>query len=95
MYRIKNKPACYGNAQVNSTIEIIHRVLGKLAQIYNLHETHVDDADPWMVILAADAFAVHYAYHQTKSKIPGQIVFGQYMQKPRKLSTYAWNSSDL
>ena len=35
-----------------------------------------------MVILASAPFAVRYMYHTTKSKIPGQLVFGQDMILP-------------
>ena len=42
---------------------------------YNLQETYVDDADPWMFIFASDAFAVLYKYHHVNGKIPRQLVF--------------------
>ena len=45
----------------------------------NLHETYVDDVDPWMEILVESSFALHFTYHWKKGKIPGQLVFGQYM----------------
>ena len=41
----------------------------------NLQETYVDDADPWMVILAAEALAVQIKYHIIKRKIPVQLFF--------------------
>ena len=64
---------------MNATIERIHQVLGNLVHTYNLQETYVDNADPWMGILEAAAFAVQSTYHQIKQKSPGQLVFGQYM----------------
>ena len=42
----------------------------------------VDDADPFMVILAAADFAVQSMYHRTKEKNPGQLVFGRDMILP-------------
>ena len=57
-YFIKTKPVSLGNPQSNTIIEIIHQELGNLVRIYNLQEIYVDDADPWMVILAAATFAV-------------------------------------
>ena len=48
-----------------------------LVRTYNLQETYVDDADLWMGILVAEAFAVHSTYHRTKGKSPDQLVFGQ------------------
>ena len=61
---------------MNANIEIIHQVLGNLLRTYNLQETYVDDADPFMGILASAAFAVQSTYHKTKLKIPGQLFFG-------------------
>ena len=81
-YGIKTKPASPGKPQANSTVEIIHQVLGNLVHTYNLQETYVDDADPWMGILAAVAFAIRSTYHRTKGKIPGQLVFGREMILP-------------
>ena len=45
-------------------------------------KTYIDDADPWMGILSAAAFAVRSIYHTTKSKSPGKLVFGQDMILP-------------
>ena len=75
-YVIKTKPACSGNPQANAIIEIIHKVLGNLIRTFNLHDTYVDDAEPWMGILASAAFAVQSKYHWTKT-IPGQIVLAE------------------
>ena len=81
-YGINPKPDSSGNPQVNTTIEIIHQVLGNLVQTYNLHDTYVDNADPWMEILAADSFVVRSTYHRTKIKSLVQLVFGRYMTTP-------------
>ena len=81
-YDIKNKPTSPGNPQANAIIERIHQVLGDLVRTYNLQETYIDDADPWIGILAAEAFAVRSTYHTTKGKIPGHIVFGRDMILP-------------
>ena len=67
---------------MKAILEIIHQVLGKLVCTYNIQETYVDDADPWMGILSAAAFVVISMYHTTKGKSPGQIVFGQDMILP-------------
>ena len=72
-------PSSSGNIQANAIIERIHQILGNLIRSFNLHNTYVDDADPWMGILAATAFAVRATYHRTKQKSPGQLVFGQDM----------------
>ena len=65
-YGIKTKPASLGNPQENATIERLHQLLGNLVSTYNLQETYVDDADPWMGILAESAFEVRYTYNRTK-----------------------------
>ena len=67
---------------MNATIERIHQVLRDLLRTYNLHETYSDDADPWMGILVADAFAVRSTYHRTKGNSPDQVVFGRDMILP-------------
>ena len=81
-YAINTNLDSSGNPHSNSTIERIHQVLGNLVQTYNLHETSVDDANPCMVILAADAFMVRCTYHRTKGKFLGQQVFGRDMILP-------------
>ena len=78
-YSINNKPTSPSNPQANATIEILYRVLGYFVRTYNLQETCVDNADPFMGILAGAAFAVQYTYHRTKDKISGQLVFGRDM----------------
>ena len=72
-YGIKTKPVSPGKQQANTIVEIIHQVLGNLVCTYNLKETYVDDADPWMGILAAAAFAVCSTYHRIKVKSPDQL----------------------
>ena len=63
--------------KANATIDRIHQVLHNIVQIYNLHETCVNDIDPQMEILAAAAFAVHFRYHRTKEKIMGELFFSR------------------
>ena len=48
----------------------MNQVLGDLVRKYNLKETYVDGADPWMRILAAKAFAVKSTYCIIKDKSP-------------------------
>ena len=38
---------------------------------------YVDVAEPWIGILAAEAFSVRSTYHLTKQKNPGQLFLGQ------------------
>ena len=75
-YGTKNKPASPGNPHLNATIYRIHQILGNLVRTYNLQETCVDDADPFMGILYTAVFAVQSTYHRKKDKSLGQLVFG-------------------
>ena len=67
-YGIKTKPYSSGNQQANATIERIHQVSGNLIRKFNLHDIYVDDADPWIEILAAATFGVRSTYHRNKQK---------------------------
>ena len=81
-YGIMTKHASSDNPQAKSTIERIHQVLGNLVHSYNLQETYVEYSDPWMVLLAAAAFAVRSTYHRTKGKVLVQLIFGKDMIQP-------------
>ena len=76
-YGIKTRPGYPGNSLAKKTIERTYQVLGNLVSTYNLQETYVDDADPWMGILAAASFVVRNTYHRTKLQILGQNIFGK------------------
>ena len=70
------------SAQANTIIEKTHQVIGNLERTYNLQETYVDVADPWMGILAAAACAAQSTYHKTKQKRLVHLVFSKYMIPP-------------
>ena len=76
-YGIKTTPDYPGNPHVISTIERMHQVLVNIVRTYNLQEKYVDDACPWMGILAASDFYVQYRYYGTKGKSTVQLVFGR------------------
>ena len=78
-YGIQMKCDSSGNPQANATIKRINQVLGNLVRSYNLQETYLDEADPWMGILVAAAVVAKSTYHRTKQKIPGQLVLGRDM----------------
>ena len=69
---IKTKSASSGNPQANATIDRIYQILGNLVRTYNLQETYVDNAEPWIGILAAAHSSVRIMYHWTK-KNPGPV----------------------
>ena len=50
---MKTKPDSSRKQQEKTSIEIINQVLRNLVRTYNLQETYVDDADPWMGNLTA------------------------------------------
>ena len=54
-------------------------MLGNILRTLNLQETYADDADLWMVILAAEAFEVQSMYHKIRYKSPVQMVIWKYM----------------
>ena len=81
-YGIKTKPASSKNPQASATTEIIPQVIGNRVCSYDMQKTYVDDADPWMGILATAAFVVQSTYHWTGQKNTGQLVFGKYMILP-------------
>ena len=54
-------------------------MLVNIVSTINLQETYTDDADLWMVILAAEAFEVQSMYHKIRYKSPVQMVIGKYM----------------
>ena len=81
-YGINTNPASPQNPQANATKDIIQQVLGNLLRTIISQETYVDDADPFIGILAAADFAVRSTYHRWKGKIPGQLVFGMYIILP-------------
>ena len=85
---LKTQPASPGNPQADANIERLHQVLKKLVRTYNLQGTYVDDADPFMGILAAASFAEQSTYHRIKEKIPGQLVFGRDMILPINIVAY-------
>ena len=57
-YYINTKPASPVNQHLNAPIDRIHQVIWNLVRTYNLHKTYVDDAGPWMGILASPSFTV-------------------------------------
>ena len=60
---------CPQKPQVGAIVERIHQVLGNLLRTYKLQETYADEADPWMGILAASAFALRSTYHSINLKV--------------------------
>ena len=81
-YSILDKPETAGNTQVKYITKGIHQVLDNLVRTFKLNKSYVDGDDTWKGILAAESFAVHYIFHTTSKKIPGQLLFGLYNISP-------------
>ena len=81
-YGIGTNPDSSRNPQANVIIDRTHQWLGNLIRSFNLHDTYIDDYEPWMVILNAAEFAVQDKCHRTKQKSPGQLLFGRDMILP-------------
>ena len=60
-----------GNTQANTIIQRIHKVLVNIVCKYNLQETYIIDAEPWIGTLYTYIFAVIYTCHSIKGKISG------------------------
>ena len=57
-YGIVAKPISLVNYIPNTILERIHQVLGNLVRTCNITQTYVDEDDPWLRILAAEAFTM-------------------------------------
>ena len=68
-YGINTNPSSPGNPQANATIERLYQALRNLLHTYNLQDTCVDDADPWMGNLATTYFVVQSMYHHNNNKV--------------------------
>eukprot|EP00957_Ditylum_brightwellii_P112162 8551705-Ditylum_brightwellii.AAC.1 len=52
-YGVKKKPIAAGNPQANSIIERIHQTIGGMIRSFGVHDTNIDEKDPWTGILSA------------------------------------------
>eukprot|EP00957_Ditylum_brightwellii_P095451 7270270-Ditylum_brightwellii.AAC.1 len=52
-YGAKKKPITARNPQANSIIEKIHQTIGNMIRSFEVHETSIDEKDPWTGILSA------------------------------------------
>ena len=58
-YGLTSNPSPLVNPTSNVILERIHKVLRNLVQTCNITQTYVDIDDPYLVILAAELFAIH------------------------------------
>ena len=76
-YGIKTKPITTRNPQANSIIERIHQTIGNMIRTFRMHDSEIDETDPWSRILAATMFATRATLHTTLQATPSQLVFGR------------------
>ena len=75
-YSIKTKPITTRNPQANSIIERIHQTIGNMIRTFRMHETEINENDPWRGVLSATMFATRATLHTTLQASPSQLVFG-------------------
>ena len=76
-YGIKKRPITVRNPQANSIVERVHQTISNILRTFEIHNTTVDDEDPWSGILAATMFAIRSTVHTTTQSTPMQLVFGR------------------
>ena len=76
-YGIKTKPITTRNPQANSIIERVHQTIGNMIRTFRVHDTDIDESDPWSGILSATMFATRATLHTTLQATPSQLVFGR------------------
>ena len=76
-YGVKKKPITARNPQANSIIERIHQTIGNMIRSFEVHDTSIDEEDPWTGILSAVRFATRATVHTTMQATPMQLVFGR------------------
>ena len=67
---IVSKPSTLGNPMSNAILERVCQVLGNLVRTCNINQTYVDEDDPCLVVLAAEAFKILSTANRQKNYIP-------------------------
>jgi hypothetical protein len=76
---IKFRPTTSYNSQGNSSIEIIHQVMGNMLRAFELEERDSNSNYSWNEFLQACAYTIISTYHTTLQASPVQLVFGRDM----------------
>ena len=76
-YGIRKRPITVRNPQANSILERIHQTIGNMIRTFRMHESEIDEEDPWSGILSAVMFATRATIHTTMQATPMQLVFGR------------------
>eukprot|EP00957_Ditylum_brightwellii_P172623 13141164-Ditylum_brightwellii.AAC.1 len=56
-YGVKKKPITARHPQANSITERIYETIGNMTRLFEVHDTSIDEKDPWTRILSAVIFA--------------------------------------
>eukprot|EP00957_Ditylum_brightwellii_P104394 7950781-Ditylum_brightwellii.AAC.1 len=75
-YGAKKKLIAARNPQVNSIIERVYQTIGDMIRSFEVHDTTIDEKDPWTVILSAMRFATRATVYTTLQATPMQLVLG-------------------
>ena len=61
----------------NAVLAQIHQVLVNLVRNFNISQTYVDEYDPWLGILAAEAFTNFSTTNRQNFYSTDQLIFGR------------------
>eukprot|EP00957_Ditylum_brightwellii_P211690 15366469-Ditylum_brightwellii.AAC.1 len=73
-YGVKKKPITARNPQANSIIERIHQTIGNMIGSFEVHDTSIDEKDPWTWKLSAVIFATIATVPTTMQATPMQLL---------------------
>jgi len=74
---IKKHPIKVRNTQTNSIVECVHQMISNILRTFKIHDTTVDEEDPWSGLLAAMKFTIRSTVHTATQHTPMQLVFGR------------------
>eukprot|EP00957_Ditylum_brightwellii_P051681 3918741-Ditylum_brightwellii.AAC.1 len=64
-YGVTKKPITARNSQANSIKERIHQTIENMIRPFEVHDTSINEKDPWTEILSAVRFATRATVHTT------------------------------
>eukprot|EP00957_Ditylum_brightwellii_P008406 636725-Ditylum_brightwellii.AAC.1 len=76
-YGVKKKPSTARNSQANSIIGRIHQAIGTIIRSFEVHDTNIDERDPWTRIFSILRFVTRATVDTTIHATPMQLVFGR------------------
>ena len=64
-YRIPCNSTSVRNPQANAVVERVHQTIGNIICTFNIHQTDLDNENPWEGILSSTMFAIRSTVHTT------------------------------